>query len=184
MWDECNYVVVWAFFGIACLWDWNEISSPPFWSEIIHSLEMPFTGTVKHILSFDSPTLLLIFKLLYTQHRRGWGNICVNQTTYPKTSIFIIAGLLIIAKAENNSSVWQIDEQSMVYLYNEILCYVLNHLGPLQLPETLQTIGNQAPLSRWFSRQEYWRGLPCPPPGDRPNPGIKPASLRLLHWQG
>ena len=24
VWDECNYVVVWAFFGIACLWDWNE----------------------------------------------------------------------------------------------------------------------------------------------------------------
>ena len=137
MWDECNYVVVWAFFGITFLWDWNEISSPPFWSEIIHSLEMPFIGTVKHILSFDSPTLLLIFKLLYTQHRCGWGNICVNQTTYPKTSIFIIAGLLIIAKAENNSSVWQIDEQYMVYLYNEIFCYVLNHLGPLQLLETL-----------------------------------------------
>ena len=25
-----------------------------------------------------------------------------------------------------------------------------------------------------FSRQEYWSGLPCPPPGDLPNPGIKP----------
>ena len=28
-----------------------------------------------------------------------------------------------------------------------------------------------------FSRQEYWRGLPCPPLGDLPNPGIEPASL-------
>jgi len=28
-----------------------------------------------------------------------------------------------------------------------------------------------------FSRQEYWSGLPCPPPGDLPDPGIKPASL-------
>ena len=27
-----------------------------------------------------------------------------------------------------------------------------------------------------FSRQEYWSGLPCPPPGDLPNPGIKPRS--------
>ena len=34
-----------------------------------------------------------------------------------------------------------------------------------------------------FSRQEYWRGLPCPPPGGLPNPGIEPASLSLLHWQ-
>ena len=28
-----------------------------------------------------------------------------------------------------------------------------------------------------FSRQEYWSGLPCPPPGDLPNPGIEPAPL-------
>ena len=28
-----------------------------------------------------------------------------------------------------------------------------------------------------FSRQEYWSGLPCPPPGDHPDPGIKPVSL-------
>ena len=28
-----------------------------------------------------------------------------------------------------------------------------------------------------FSRQEHWSGLPCPSPGDLPNPGIKPASL-------
>ncbi|XP_065767726.1 sialin isoform X3 [Muntiacus reevesi] len=34
----------------------------------------------------------------------------------------------------------------------------------------------QAPLSMEFSRQEYWSGSPFPPPGDRPNPGIKPAS--------
>ena len=30
-----------------------------------------------------------------------------------------------------------------------------------------------------FSRQEYWSGLPCPPPGDLPNPGIEPRSLAL-----
>ena len=34
-----------------------------------------------------------------------------------------------------------------------------------------------APLSVGFSRQEYWSGLPFPPPGDLPNPVIKPASL-------
>ena len=35
-----------------------------------------------------------------------------------------------------------------------------------------------------FSRQEHWNGLPRPPPGDLPNPGIKPSLLSLLHWQG
>jgi len=28
-----------------------------------------------------------------------------------------------------------------------------------------------------FPRQEYWNGLPCPPPGDLPKPGVKPVSL-------
>ena len=36
------------------------------------------------------------------------------------------------------------------------------------------TVAHQAPLSMGFSRQEHWSGLPGPPPGDLPNPGIKP----------
>ena len=39
----------------------------------------------------------------------------------------------------------------------------------------------QAPLSMRFPRQEYWSGLPFPPPGDLPYPGIKPMSLA---WAG
>ena len=39
------------------------------------------------------------------------------------------------------------------------------------------TIACQAPLSMGFSRQEYWSGLPCLPPGGLPNPGIEPGSL-------
>ena len=39
------------------------------------------------------------------------------------------------------------------------------------------TVAPQAPLSMGFSRQEYLSGLPCPPPGDLPDPGIKPTSL-------
>ena len=42
---------------------------------------------------------------------------------------------------------------------------------------TLWTIACQAPLSIGFSRQEYWSGLPYPPPGDLPDPGVEPTSL-------
>ena len=35
-----------------------------------------------------------------------------------------------------------------------------------------------APLSMGFPRQEYWSGLPCPPPGDLPYPGIEPVFLK------
>ena len=41
---------------------------------------------------------------------------------------------------------------------------------------TSWTVAHQAPLSMEFSRQEYWRGLPFPSPGDLPNPRIKPGS--------
>ena len=42
---------------------------------------------------------------------------------------------------------------------------------------TLWTVAHQAPLSVGFSWQEYWSGLPCPPPSDLPDPGIEPTSL-------
>ena len=49
---------------------------------------------------------------------------------------------------------------------------------------TLWTIALQAPLSMGFSRQEYWSGLPYPPPGDLPDPGIEPVSLISLALAG
>ena len=41
---------------------------------------------------------------------------------------------------------------------------------------SLWTTAGQAPLSMGFSRQEDWTGLPCPSPGDLPNPGIEAMS--------
>ena len=54
---------------------------------------------------------------------------------------------------------------------------VLGRFSHVRLFVTLWTVDHQAPLSMGFSRQEYWSGLPCPPPGDLPNPKIEPASL-------
>ena len=50
-------------------------------------------------------------------------------------------------------------------------------LSRVQLFATPQTIAHQATLSIGFPRQEYWSGLPFPPPGDFPDPWIKPVSL-------
>ena len=49
----------------------------------------------------------------------------------------------------------------------------------VHLFETLWTSAHQAPLSMGFSRQEYWRRLPCPPPEDLPDPGIQLGSPAL-----
>ena len=44
------------------------------------------------------------------------------------------------------------------------------------LTVTPWTVAHQAPLFMGFSRQEYWSGSSCPPPGDLPQPGIEPTS--------
>ena len=53
----------------------------------------------------------------------------------------------------------------------------LSRFSHVRLFETLWTIAHRAPLSMGFSRQKYCSELPCPPPGDIPDPGIKPVSL-------
>ena len=54
---------------------------------------------------------------------------------------------------------------------------LLSHFSHVWLFATPWTVTCQASLSMRFSRQEYWSGLPCPPPGDLPDPGIEPTSL-------
>ena len=60
--------------------------------------------------------------------------------------------------------------------FNPYVC-ILSHFNHVLTLCILWTVGCQAPLSMWFSRQEYWSVLPCPPPGDLPDPGIKPTSF-------
>ena len=57
-----------------------------------------------------------------------------------------------------------------------VLCLVTQKCSILVTP---WTAARHAPLPMEFSRQEYWSELPCLPPGDLPNPGIKPRSPAL-----
>ena len=67
-------------------------------------------------------------------------------------------------------------------MLSNICCAVLSHSVMFD-SVTPWTVAHQAPLSMDFSRQEYWSGLPCPPPGDLPDPGIKPLSLSQIDRQ-
>ena len=65
----------------------------------------------------------------------------------------------------------------MKHLPKMLCACVLTCFSHVQLFMTPWTVACQAPLSMGFSKQEYWSGLPCPPPGDLPNPGTEPESL-------
>ena len=54
-----------------------------------------------------------------------------------------------------------------------------SHFSCVHLFVTLWTVANEASQFMGFSRQEYWSGLSCPLLGDLPDPGIKPASVRV-----
>ena len=60
---------------------------------------------------------------------------------------------------------------------------VLSRSSRVRLFVTPWTVAHQTPLSMEFSRQEYWSGLPFPPPRDLPNTGSNMCLLSLLHWQ-
>ena len=62
---------------------------------------------------------------------------------------------------------------------------VVSHFSCAQVFATLWIVACQDPLSMGFSRHEYWSMLPCPPPGDLPNPGspaLQADSLLLSLW--
>ena len=59
-------------------------------------------------------------------------------------------------------------------------CWLVTQL--CQLFATPWTVALQAPLFMGFSRQESWSGMPCPPPEDLPESGIKPTSPTLSRW--
>ena len=68
--------------------------------------------------------------------------------------------------------------QEIKLTYKWVMCAVLSHFSHVWLFTTLWTVACRNPPSMGLSRQEYWSELPGPPPGDLPNPGIQPASLK------
>ena len=71
-------------------------------------------------------------------------------------------------------------EQALVHVH---VCG-LSHFSRVQLRATPRIVACWALSSMGISRQEYWSGLPCPPPGDLPNPGTEPPSLKSLALAG
>ena len=109
---------------------------------------------------------LYVCVCVYSAWRKKWQPTqcsCVENSWTEEPS-----GLHGITKERN--STWLLNSNG---IHRAVLCIVA------QLCPTLVTpwaVARQAPLSMGFSRQEDWSGLPGPPPGDLPNPGIKSRS--------
>ena len=67
--------------------------------------------------------------------------------------------------------------------YTSLTVCMLSRFSCVQLSVAPWTVAHQTPLSMGFSRQEYWSGLPCPPPGIFPTQASNPYVLHLLPWQ-
>ena len=91
----------------------------------------------------------------------------------------LIYNVLLVSGVQQNDSVKHIHISTLFQILFPYRCFVLSCSI---VSDSLQPHGLQPTrlLCPWvFSRQEYWSGLPCPPPGDLPNPGIKPRSPAL-----
>ena len=80
-------------------------------------------------------------------------------------------------------SVTEFEPMSLISIVAFEMYYKWNLLSGVRLFVTPWTVAGQAPLSMEFARQEYWNGLPCPPPEGLPDQEIKPASLMSPAWQ-
>ena len=67
--------------------------------------------------------------------------------------------------------------RNLEHIHKTICPCILSHFCHVQHFVTVGTVAHQAPLFMGYFRQEYWSGLPCPPPGDLPKPGIQLMSL-------
>ena len=68
----------------------------------------------------------------------------------------------------------------MADLFQDIFVVVVQLLSRVLTLAILWTVAHQAFLFMSFSRQEYWSGLPFPPPGDLSDRGIEPTSSALV----
>ena len=78
--------------------------------------------------------------------------------------------------------------KASIYKFEPILWFLKRYAHPVhacvlcecvRAKSFLTFVAHQAPLSMEFSRQEYWSGSPCPPPGDLPDPRTEPTSPAL-----
>ena len=114
------------------------------------------------------------------------GDMCISNANKVRKSILPIFTQCLLTIQVSKipcHCAWTDAKRSTGTKLGLCLC-TLSCFSCVRLCEALRTSPCQTPLSMGFSRQDYWSGLPCPPPGDLPKPGVELVSLTSnLHWQ-
>ena len=149
-------------------------SSPPFQDAAWVILSLPWKTAfyISHSCPDPSPhssssSIMLCSRVLTLVTALSSGMPLGHPTVPPKHLVmsWFHCNALICGECTFSTSSW------LPYVW------MLSHFSPLRSFAIPWTIAHQAPLSMGFSRQEYWNGVPCPPPGDLHHPGTKPNSL-------
>ena len=98
--------------------------------------------------------------------------------TFLRSSVYITdcPSIRCLTVKRQTQSIWLMRMVILSCLCWEFLSKCVSH-SVLSDSATPWTVACQAPLSMWLSRQEYWSGWPCPPPGDLPKSEIQLSSL-------
>ena len=137
---------------------------------IYHQHGFPTPGTYildpLHFLSYLTWSLWYIGRLSMLSPFYRWRNQSLGRTSNSSE-----IKQLVNSRTKNQIQV--------CLALNLILVCMLSHSIASDSVILLGTVACQVPLSLGFPRQGYWSGLPFPPPGDLPNPGIGPKSPTL-----
>ena len=114
---------------------------------------------------------------------RGWspGSHCLLNRS-PNTPLLTTLTLGFPSMGQTVCSLLTPEDLSH-FFFPKPTCVCL-HAQPCLIFVSPQTVAHQAPLSMGFPRQQYWSGLPSPPPGDLPNPVIEPTPTVSLSLAG
>ena len=149
IWKDTEYASIYCFWGK--LHGWKKVFRLRFYS-------LPFqTLQCVHIIYLNNENKFLCFRVYCS---RKWQAVLLTTAT-EKIEYFKIIYDIIYCSS----------------IYNTYRVYMLSRFSVVWLCATQWTVAHQALLSVGFSREEHWSGLTCSPPGDFPDPGIKPASL-------
>ena len=116
--------------------------------------------------------------------QRSWGFLAEAGSDWLScTSIWIqaftVAPYSVFYLLTVNFCCWELRLKEVSWQVTVTRVYVLSHFHRVQLCAALWTVSLQAPLCMGLFRQEYWSGLPCPPPGIFPTQGLNPCLLHL-----